>query len=402
MKILPVAAAFGLACTPLAHAEADNTFNPAMSVILDGRFTAYQNNPDHYELPGFALGGEAGLAGEGFSLAHSEITASANVDDRFYGKLTLALAEHEGETEAELEEAFLETIALSGGFTLRAGRFFAASGYLNEQHDHAWDFADAPLVYGGLWGNKYIDDGVRLSWLSPTDLFVEIGAEAFNGSGFPAGGESSSGVGSAVGFFRLGGDIGDSQSWLAGLSLFSAEVTDRDAGGHDHGGGEDAVEIPSFTGESDAAGLSFIYKWAPDGNYRYSHLKLQGEFFLRREEGEVVMENSDPLESTAYRGRQRGYYLQATWQFWQEWRIGFRHDALQSDNRAADTDILAEAGLDDEGIRPRRDSIMGEWLPSEFSRVRLQYNHDQSGEDSDRQLILQYTISLGAHGAHSY
>ena len=45
---------------------------------------------------------------------------------------------------------------------------------------------------------------------------------------------------------------------------------------------------------------------------------------------------------------------------------------------------------------------MLEWLPSEFSRPRLQYNRDKSSADADDQVFLQYTHSLGAHGAHSY
>ena len=81
------------------------------------------------------------------------------------------------------------------GFTLRGGRFFSAVGYLNQQHEHAWDFADAPLVYAGLWGNKYLDDGVRLSWVAPTRLLLELGAEVFAGAKFPAGGERDSGIG---------------------------------------------------------------------------------------------------------------------------------------------------------------------------------------------------------------
>ena len=40
---------------------------------------------------------------------------------------------------------------------------------------------------------------------------------------------------------------------------------------------------------------------------------------------------------------------------------------------------------------------------SEFSRVRLQFAQDRSRLGStDNQLFLQYQMSLGAHGAHSY
>ena len=41
--------------------------------------------------------------------------------------------------------------------------------------------------------------------------------------------------------------------------------------------------------------------------------------------------------------------------------------------------------------------------PSEFSRVRLQFAQDRSRQGlADNQILLQYQMSLGAHGAHSY
>ena len=377
----------------------ENAFNPAVSIILNGQLSSYKNEPAEYELPGFALGGEAGLAKDGFTLGHTEITASAGVDDKFYGQMTLALVEHEGETEVELEEAYFETLGLGSGLTIRGGRFFSSAGYINQQHNHAWDFTDAPLVYRGLWGDKYIDDGVRLSWIAPTDLFLELGAEAFSGGRFPAGGEASSGSGSQVYFINAGGDFNVSHSWQAGLSLYTAEIKDRDSGGHDHGG---ATEVPSFTGDSDVTGLNIVYKWAPNGNIKNQNFKLQGEYFKRDEDGSVVLEGSLPLEETTYDGDQAGYYLQAVFQFMPQWKTALRYDWLESDNRGSDEEVLEEAGLANEGIDPERWSAMLEWNPSEFSRVRLQYNRDESYEDTDDQIFLQYTMSLGAHGAHTY
>lgn len=177
----------------------DNSFNPAVSVILEGVYASYKNDPENYELPGYALGGEAGLAPEGFSLGHSEIILSSNIDDKFYGQFTLALAEHDGETELEIEEAYFETLALDYGFTIRGGRFYSAIGYLNQQHRHAWDFYDAPLIYSGLFGNQYFDDGLRLSFVVPADLYLELGSEVFAGGKYPAGGNHSD-VGSWTAF----------------------------------------------------------------------------------------------------------------------------------------------------------------------------------------------------------
>jgi hypothetical protein len=59
-----------------------NEFNLAISLILDGRYTDYD---EAFQLPGFQLGGEGGLPEKGFGLGESELAISANVDDLFYG-----------------------------------------------------------------------------------------------------------------------------------------------------------------------------------------------------------------------------------------------------------------------------------------------------------------------------
>jgi len=45
---------------------------------------------------------------------------------------------------------------------------------------------------------------------------------------------------------------------------------------------------------------------------------------------------------------------------------------------------------------------MVDFSNSEFSRFRMQYNRDDSRRQTDDQIILQYTMSLGAHGAHRF
>lgn len=397
---------FAASTTLSVHAENNvNAFNPQISLILDGQYASYKNEAEAYELPGFMLGGEAGLAPEGFSLGHSELSLSANIDDKFYGQFSLAFAEHEAETETEIEEAFFETVGLGYGFTIRGGRFFSGLGYQNLQHKHAWDFSDAPLVYSGLFGNKYLDDGVRVSWIAPSELFLELGAEVFSGSQFPAAGEHS-GAGSKVAFINIGGDVGESHSWQAGFSYFNADVQNRESGGHAHGhdgeGDEAVTETPSFTGDSDTYGLNLIYKWAPNGNYKNRNFKLQAELFQRDEDGALSLIGSDPFEQSTFDGDQSGYYLQAIYQFMPQWRTGLRYDHLESNNRGSDEEVLEEAGLLNEGVKPKRVSIMLEWIPSEYSRIRVQYNKDDSYEEQDDQIFLQYTFSLGSHGSHTF
>ncbi|MEZ0122528.1 MAG: hypothetical protein AB9Q22_14350 [Candidatus Reddybacter sp.] len=387
--------------TARTPAAVQNSFNPAISLILDGRFASFDNDPENYELPGFALGNEAGLGERGLSVGHSELVMSANIDDKFFGKMTLAFAEHEGETETELEEAFIQTLGLGNGLTLKAGRFLSEIGYLNQQHAHAWDFADAPLIYRGLFGDQLIDDGVQMTWLAPTDIFLQLGTELFSGSRFPAGG-TTNGIGAWTAFADIGGDIGIEHSWQLGLSHWQANnIEGRDSGGHAHGSGE--AETPSFSGDSKISALDLVYKWAPNGNPSSRNFKFQFEYFDRQEDGNVVMLNSGPpLEMTPYDGDQKGWYAQAIYKFKPQWQMGFRYDWLDSNNHGSDTDVLTEAGLNNEGHNPQRYSATLEWLPSEFSRLRLQYNQDESYEETDHQLLLQYTMSLGSHSAHQF
>jgi hypothetical protein len=54
-------------------------------------------------------------------------------------------------------------------------------------------------------------------------------------------------------------------------------------------------------------------------------------------------------------------------------------------------------------FKPRRDSVMLDWSNSEFSRLRLQFARDRAMMGiTDKQMTLQYIMSLGAHGAHKF
>ncbi|PCI69185.1 MAG: hypothetical protein COB26_06625 [Piscirickettsiaceae bacterium] len=363
-----------------------NSFNPAISLILDGRYASYSNNPDDYALAGFALGEEAGLDQSGFSVGESEITLSSTIDDKFYGQMTLAFSD-EG---VEVEEIFFQTLGLSDGLTVKGGRFFSGIGYLNQQHAHAWEFADAPLIYRGLFGNQLSNDGLQVTYLMPTDTFFQVGGEVGNGTNYPSSG-SNSGVGSWSVFTNIGDDIGIESSWQLGLSHWEAN----------HIKGRESQYLGdsfAFDGDGEINGLSFVYKWAPRGNPKNRNFMLQYEYFQRDEKGVVASD----LFSSSYRGEQSGWYTQAIYQFSPVWRTGLRFDRLSSDNSGNDLMALNTVGLLDNGHHPERLSAMLEWIPSEFSRIRLQANHDNSTKKSDNQLLLQYTFSLGSHGAHQY
>lgn len=372
---------------PMA-AGSKRSSNPDLGVIFQGQAWGYQNNPDNYQVPGFPPGGEAGPLPEGLSLGEIEINISANVDDKFTAWLTAPLVIEDGGTLIEVEEAWIETMALPAGLSLRMGRSFSNIGYLNNKHSHSWDFADQPLVYQAFLGNQYLDDGLQLRWLAPTDFYLELGGEITRGDRYPAGGAGRSGFGSYTLHARTGGDIGYSNSWQAGLSYLSTRADERASGSED--------EPLYFTGDSDLMMAELVWKWAPNGNNRQRNFVFQAEYMWRNEDGSYDVPGRDVLP---YDTDQQGYYLQAVYQPFPRWRIGLRYDHLSSDFPGLafmGTDLMPAEDA------PLRYSLMADWSNSEFSRLRLQYTLDKAGFEQDNQWGLQYIFSIGAHGAHSF
>ncbi|MDA0705540.1 MAG: hypothetical protein O2907_00915 [Proteobacteria bacterium] len=232
-------------------------------------------------MQGFPFGGEAGPFDEGFAIGEAEINISANVDDKFTAWLTAPLVVEDGESGIELEEAWIATLALPVGLAARFGRFFSAIGYLNGKHAHSWDFADQPLPYQAFLGDQFLDDGVQLRWVAPTDLYVEVGTEVFRGSRYPASGAADSGYGANSLFVNIGGDAGSNSSWLAGLSHLSATSIDRESGDEDN--------PLLFSGDSDTTIAHFVWKWAPNGNWKQRNLAIQGEAMWRSEDGDYTL-----------------------------------------------------------------------------------------------------------------
>lgn len=169
-----------------------------------------------------------------------------------------------------------------------------------------------------------------------------------------------------------------------------------------HGHGHEEEEGASFTGDSAVTGVDFVWKWAPGGNAGERNFRFQAEYFQRDEEGDVTVVAHDTTEASRYDGTQSGWYAQGVYQFMPRWRAGLRYDALDADNDVDDAHVAEHAGLDPEGHTPERWSVMLDFANSEYSRLRLQYNRDVSYEAADNQVVLQYTMSLGAHGAHPF
>ena len=382
----PVAVA---APAPAAAPSSISAFNPAISVILQGTYANLSQDPSRFALAGFAPSGAGGPGKRGFSLGESELAMFANVDDKFAGNLIVSLSP---ENTVSVEEAYGLWLTAPYGFAPKFGRFFSGLGYLNEQHQHNWDFVDAPLAYQAFLGGQFGTDGIQAKWVAPIDHYVEIGAEAGSGDNFPGTSRNRNGVGSATVFAHTGGDIGLSNNWRVGISYLRTRAQDRAYTLGDSAGNDAAV---SFTGTSHVAVADFIWKYAPNGNAHDTNFKLQAEYLWRRERGDF-----NYVTASNYSSRQSGWYVQGVYQFMPTWRIGARYDRLNPGN----TDYGANSaffGATD--FNPKRYTVMVDYTPSEFSRLRLQFAQSRTLADvTGNQWFLQYVLSLGAHGAHKY
>jgi hypothetical protein len=380
-------------------ASSANSFNPAISLILSGLYTNLSQDPANYRITGFPVPSsvEIGPGQRGFSLAESELGIYANIDPYFYGGLNFSI--HPDDT-ASAEEAFIQTIALSNGFSVKAGRFFSGIGYLNAQHAHTWDFVDAPLVYQAFLGTQFGDDALQVKWLAPTELFLELGAELGRGRPYPGSDRDKNGSGAGTVFAHVGGDVGASHSWRAGVSVLETSPQNREVADANISGN---TVTNSFSGDSRLWIADFVWKYAPNGNPVYTNFKLQAEYLRRHDDGSLTYDSDGALGATntaSYDAKQSGWYLQGVYQFMPYWRVGLRTEQL---DRGTVDYSSNSVNLKQPGFNPSKNSVMVDYNPSEFSRIRLQFAQDKSRQDvTDNQWFVQYQMSLGAHGAHQF
>lgn len=337
----------------------------------------------------------------GFNARNVELALDGAVDPYFEGFANIVFKlDNENESSVEVEEAFGQTTSLPYGLQAKGGQFFTPFGRINPTHPHTWDFIDAPLVQGMMLG----PDGLRgvggqLAWVIPTPFYAQALLAIQNGQGgtgysFRNPGEDGTFFGRPTidrktdGFSDLvftprleaSFDLTPTQTVLTGVS---------------------AAFGPNDTGEdanTQIYGVDLFYKWKPanaEGGWPF--VKWQSEAMFRRYEAGRGLDDAFPVEETF---NDWGAYSQVVWGFHKGWAAGLRGDYVK----------IEDSPVTDDPLRRSRYRISSDltWYPSEFSKLRLQYNHDilesstflpKGDEDS---LFLMYEISLGAHGAHKY
>ena len=292
---------------------------------------------------------------------------------------------------------FFITTSLPGNLQLKGGQFFSEFGRQNSQHPHAWAFVDQPLVLNRMFGPDGLrSQGVKVSWLAPTPWYTEAMVSILNS----AGGTTASFRSEASASIH-GGAPEQRNPLRAGDLLIvprlatSFDVTSNQAVVV----GASAAFGPNSSGphaSTQIYGADLYWKWkSARASQGFPFVSFQSEVLFRRYDAAQRAAAADPTVILPHESlRDRGFYSQALWGIKPRWVAGLRGDWATGDSAAFDSPLRAEHF---------RLSPNVTWYPSEFSKVRLQYNYDsRKGLGGDHSLWMQFEFMLGAHAAHKF
>lgn len=391
-----------------------------IDISLDALFAAGSSTARDEELSRLQAGGHDPRK-RGFTVQNVELSLSGAVDPYMTGEAHVVyfIDPVEGESVVELEEAFLTSQALplgltEAGFQIEAGQFFTEFGRINPQHPHQWEWLDQPVVNSRLFGPDGLRGaGFRTGWLVPfTPWFSQfhLGMQNANGetmTSFLANEESAAERSPEARPFtdrpvRSFEDLVYLLRWENGFDL-SDTVSAKIAGSGLHG--------PNFTGpdgETWIYGADLLLKWRPLSASRgWPFVIWQTEIMGRdyfaddaRDEGDDPVDPADDTVFASENFRDWGFYTQLIHGFAPGWALGGRFEYAGGEGPLAD-DRQNDAFRDD---RLRVSPILV-YHPTEFSRLRLQYNYDRAAHlpgDEAHSVWLGVEFLFGAHAAHQY
>ena len=331
----------------------------------------------------------------GFSLRNAEIALDGAVDPYLKGFANIVFKlEKDQSTTVELEETYLQSVTLPANLQVKAGQFFANFGRQNPQHPHTWAFVDEPLVLSRAFGPDGLRNiGGQLSWLLPTPFYTEGFLGVFNGQGGTAfsfrnpeqeGNHGRTpidrglrGPGDLLYAPRITSsfDLTDQQTLVVGAS---AAFGPNDSGPHSR---------------TEVYGVDGYWKWkSAHANQGFPFVSWQTEALYQRfGAGEDVSAGL-----SAENLRDWGFYSQLLWGIKPRWVAGLRGEFVTGNDGAFDASDIFR------GDRTRVSPNLT-WYPSEFSKIRLQYNYDH-GElfGAEHSVWMQVEFLLGSHAAHKF
>ena len=391
----PAVAASWSPAQPLTLARAGSAYmNISFDALMDVGWSTASDPTSFLQL------GDHDPIKRGFSLRNAEIVLDGAVDPYFKGFANIVLKlDKNNSTGIELEETYLQSTSLPANLQLKAGQFFANFGRQNPQHPHQWAFVDEPLIMSRTFGPEGLRNiGAQMSWLAPTPFYTEAFFGVFDGQGgtafsFRNPGDDFMGTnrfhGRATLDRNLRGpgdllyvpriassfDLSDSQTLVVGASA---------AFGPNETGAKQRTEI---------YGLDLYWKWKPaHADAGFPFLSWQTEAMYQRFEAGADTFAGLPAEKL----RDWGMYSQLLWGFKPRWVVGLRGEYADGNSGAYDAKDV---------FRGQRSRISPDltFYPSEFSKIRLQYNYDH-GElfGTEHSIWMQVEFLLGAHGAHKF
>lgn len=331
-------------------------FIPDISLILSA--SALNRNIKNSEYEGYGIDGFVNTTDEipfnknqGFNLNYAEFAMHSEVGPYFDADAIF----HLSPDTFEIEEAYITTKALPANLQIKAGLFKSGFGRINAIHAHAQHFVAQPLVYEAMLGVEGIKDaGVALHWVVPTDTYIMVGVEALQGTNELSFGEPEKNN-LYVGYLKSGFDLGEETTVLVGGSFAKGKTT--------------------LNRDSQLYGAELTLKYTVDS---YSSLSWQSEYLYRDKDDE----------------KQAGLYTQLIYDIDSSWELGVRYDAITKNVPTQPNDL-------------NKYSAIVQYKPFEFSKLRLQYSHDNSksfaGQRKTEDMIaLEFIIEAGAHGAHAF
>jgi len=391
----------GLESKPVNHtsvAEApakpsrSSTNNSDFKIGLTGIIAAGGSSVDNDALEGLQAGAHDPNQ-NGFTVQNVELSIGGNVGPYFDAQANIIFQiDTEGETVVELEEAFFTTRSLPWGLQIKGGQYFTEFGRHNPLHPHSWDFVDQPVVLSRFFGGDGLrSQGMRASWLMPTDWYSELYFGVQNPKGetvtsfLNAPGEDIGGYTLIDRDARDFGDLLYTARWLNGFDVSDTLSMNLGVSG---------LWGPNASGtttDTTIYGADLYMKWQPRYSQRgFPFVSWHTEVLKRWYE---AGDRGDPSRDTL---KDQGLFTQALWGFKPGWVAGLRAEYASADGNTS-TDSLRDTR--------KRLSPNLTWYPSEYSKLRLQYNRDWAehlpGETADS-LFLQLEFNLGSHAAHIF
>ncbi len=335
----------------------------------------------------------------GFTLQQAELSFAGAVDPYFTAEAHTVFTPD----DVELEEAYFTSTALPANLQLKGGYFLTEFGRINPTHPHAWDWIDQPIVNTRMFGGDGLrSPGARLAWLTPLRWFSEaqIGVQNANeGDTTPSflGVDAVGGrpvVKTATGSpkdllylarWKNAWNWNDSLTTLLGFSgLFGPNGTGAD-------------------GRTYLYGADMVWKWQPPNHFRgWPFVTWQSEAMFRDYVADRFVAEDD---SAAVVPRDTlhdwGLYTQVLWGFHPQWAAGLRYEY------AGGSGPSLNDGRQNDFLRDDRQRVtpLIVWQPSEFTRIRLQYDFDHArflSDDEAHSVWLGIEVLYGAHPAHQY